>query len=66
MILKIKDKNGKEFGLQIYENNFDGEVVLQDTFHEEQYIENIEESHQKDDIFCTNDEMITIEIKGEL
>lgn len=59
MILKILI-NGKEYGIQIYENNFDGEVEVQDTYH----LEVIDSGF--DDIFGTNDEQITVKLKEEL
>lgn len=55
MIVKIL-VNGKEYGINIYENNFDGEVQVNDTFHCEA------EADGFDTIFGTNDQMITIRI----
>ena len=55
MIIKIL-VNGKEYGVDVYENNFDGEVQVNDTFHCEA------EADGFDTIFGTNDQMITIKI----
>ena len=55
MIVKIL-VNGKEFGIDAYENNFDGEVQVNDTFHCEA------EADGRDTIFGTNDENITVVI----
>ena len=55
MIIKILI-NGKEFGIDAYENNFDGEVQVNDTFHCEA------EADGRDTIFGTNDENITVVI----
>ena len=55
MIIKIL-VNGKEFGIDVYENNFDGEVQVNDTFHCEA------EEDGLDTIFGTNDQMITVKI----
>lgn len=53
MICKIL-VNGKEFGVNVYENNFDGEVQVNNTFHCEA------EADGRDTIFGTNDENITV------
>jgi len=58
MIVKIL-VNGKEYGVDVYENNFDGEVQVNDTFHCEA------EEDGFDTIFGTNDPMVTIKIKGD-
>lgn len=55
MIVKILI-NGKEYGVDVYENNFDGEVQVNDTFHCEA------EADGRDTIFGTNDENITVVI----
>ena len=55
MIIKIL-VNGKEYGVDVYENNFDGEVQVNDTFHCEA------EEDGLDTIFGTNDQMITVKI----
>ena len=55
MIVKIL-VNGKEFGVNVYENNFDGEVQVNDTFHCEAKEDGF------DTIFGTNDQMITVNI----
>ena len=54
MILKIVNADGKIYGINVYENNFDGEIEIMDTFK----VENIEES--TDDVFGTNDKMLTL------
>ena len=64
MIVKIL-VSGKEFGVNVYENNFDGEVQVNDTFHCKA------EADGRDTIFGTNDENITVvipmdEIKKEI
>lgn len=55
MIVKIL-VNGKEYGVDVYENNFDGEVQVNNTFHCKA------EADGFDTIFGTNDQMITIKI----
>ena len=62
MIVKILDQNGHVAGgIQVYENNFDGEVSIQDTYH----VETIEDNG-RDDIFGTNEEQITIQVEPQL
>lgn len=62
MIVKILDQNGHVAGgVQVYENNFDGEVSIQDTYH----VQVVDDS-SKDDIFGTNEEQITIQVKPQL
>lgn len=62
MIVKILDQNGHVAGgVQVYENNFDGEVSIQDTYHVQ-----IVDDSSKDDIFGTNEEQITIQVKPQL
>ena len=58
MIVKILI-NGKEYGVDVYENNFDGEVQVNDTFHCEA------EADSRDTIFGTNDQMVTVKISYE-
>lgn len=64
MILKIKT-NGKEYGLRLYENNKDGEIDILESFDpntqfKEINPENIINEGDKDDIFASNDPMVTI------
>lgn len=54
MILKIVLRDGREFAVYVYENNFDGEIEVMDTFK----VDNIEES--VDDVFGTNEQMLTL------
>lgn len=54
MILKIVLDDGREFAVYVYENNFDGEIEVMDTFK----VDNIEES--LDDVFGTNEKMLTL------
>lgn len=62
MIVKILDQNGHVAGgVQVYENNFDGEVFIQDTYH----VQVVDDS-SKDDIFGTNEEQIIIQVKPQL
>lgn len=62
MIVKILDQNGHVAGgVQVYENNFDGEVSIQDTYH----VQVVDDS-SKDDIFGTNEEQIIIQVKPQL
>ena len=55
MIIKILI-NGKEYGVDVSENNYMGEVEIHDTFH------CAAEEDGLDTIFGTNDPMITIKI----
>lgn len=64
MILKIKT-NGKEYGLRLCENNKDGEIDILESFDpntqfKEINPENIINEGDKDDIFASNDPMVTI------
>lgn len=62
MIVKILDQNGHVAGgVQVYENNFDGEVSIQDTYHVE-----IIEDNGRDDVFGTNEEQITVQVEPQL
>ena len=62
MIVKILDQNGHVAGgIQVYENNFDGEVSIQDTYHVQ-----IVDDDSKDDIFGTNEDQIIIQVKPQL
>lgn len=54
MIFKIVNADGKIFGVYVYENNFDGEIEVMDTFK----VDNIEES--TDDLFGSNEKMLTL------
>ena len=58
MILKIVDSsNNSTIGaVYVYENNENGELTVQDTYH----LKTVE--HGFDDVFGTNDEQITISI----
>ena len=58
MIVKIL-VNGKEFGINVSENNYMGEVEVHDTFH------CATEEDGLDTIFGTNDPMITVKISYE-
>lgn len=51
--------NGNEFGVDITENNYEGEVEIHDTFHCKA------EEDSRDTIFGTNDPMVTIKISYE-
>lgn len=55
MIVKILI-NGKEYGINVSENNYMGEVEVHDTFH------CAAEEDGLDTIFGTNDQMITVKI----
>lgn len=59
MILKIINEKDTIAGIRVYENNFDGKVEVQDTYHLKVI------SNGFDDIFGTNEEQITIIIKKE-
>ena len=57
MILKIVDNEKTTIGgVQVYENNENGELIVQDTYH----IEAITDGF--DDVFGTNDEQIVVTI----
>ena len=64
MIVRILDKNGHVAGgVHVYENNFDGEVTVQDTYH----VEIIEDDKNKrDSIFGTNEEQINVQVEPQL
>lgn len=64
MIVRILDKNGHVAGgVHVYENNFDGEVTVQNTYH----VEVIEDDKNKrDSIFGTNEEQINIQVEPQL
>lgn len=59
MIIKIIDQNNKVAGIYAYENNENGEVFVQDTYHCDAREDGF------DTIFGTNDEQITIQLKGD-
>lgn len=61
MIVKIL-VNGKEFGVDVYENNPDGEVQINDTFH----LNEDEVDIERDTIFGTLDNQITVKIPYEI
>ena len=58
MIIKILI-NGKEHAIRIYENNFNGNVEVQETYH----VKIIDSGF--DDIFGTNEQMTVLLIKEE-
>lgn len=61
MILKILDANGTVLGaVNVYENNYNGEVSVNDTFHCEAVVENL------DTIFGTNDSEVVVCINKEV
>ena len=47
-------RDGREFGVYVYENNFNGELEVMDTFK----VDNIEEGI--DDVFGTNERQLTL------
>ena len=51
--------NGKQFGVDVYENNFDGKVQVNDTFHCEAH------AAGRDVIFGTLDEQIVVQLPVE-
>ena len=61
MILKIVDANGAVLGaVNVYENNYDGEVSIIDTFHVDA------EETGFDTVFGTNDQEIVIQLDQNL
>lgn len=64
MILKILDQNGNVAGgVYVYENNENGEVFVQDTYH----VDVIDEGERVlDSIFGTNEEQVTVQVKPQL
>lgn len=61
MILKIVDAKGTVLGaVNVYENNYDGEVSVNDTFHCKAVVENL------DTIFGTNDSEVVVCINKEV
>ena len=61
MILKIVSAKGTVLGaVNVYENNYDGEVSVKDTFHCEAVVENL------DTIFGTNDSEVVVCINKEV
>lgn len=54
MIFKIVNADGKIFGVYVYENNYNGDIAVMDTFK----VDNIEES--TDDLFGSNEKMLTL------
>ena len=57
MILKIVDQENITIGgVQVYENNADGKLTVQDTYHIVAIIDGL------DDIFGTNEEQILVKI----
>ena len=62
MILKIVDPSFTlSVGVQVYENNFDGEVSVQDTYHVDVIADD-----EMDDIFGSNEQQVTVQIKPQL
>ena len=62
MILKIVDKDGNVAGgVYVYENNENGEVFVQDTYHVD-----VISDDELDDIFGTNETQVTIQVKPQL
>lgn len=66
MIVKIL-VNNKVYGLQIYENNENGEISIQDTYSQDNDFREIEEQNiindnEFDDLMGTNDKMVTLKI----
>ena len=59
MIIEIFDKDNLTYGIHVYENNENGEVFLQDTYHCDAKVNGY------DDIFGTNDEKITVYLEGD-
>lgn len=64
MILKIK-VNGKVYGLEIYENNENGEITVLDSYDPDTQYKTIDGNNiindgSFDDILGTNEQMITI------
>ena len=64
MILKIKT-NGKEYGLRLYENNENGEIEIVESFDPDTTFKEINSKDiinkgDIDDIFGTNEQMVTI------
>ena len=61
MILKIADANGTVLGaVNVYENNYNGEVSITDTFHVD-----VEETGF-DTVFGTNDQEVVIQLDQNL
>ena len=56
MILKIVLDDGRVFGLYVYENNFDGEIQVNDTFK----LDDRDIGIGFDDVFGTNEQMLTV------
>lgn len=62
MIVKILDQNGHVAGgVQVYENNENGEVFIQDTYHTD-----VISDDELDNIFGTNETQVTIQVKPQL
>ena len=61
MILKVVDETGAAIAaIHVYENNYNGEVSVNDTFHCEAVVENL------DTIFGTNDSEVVVCINKEV
>ena len=61
MILKIVDANGAVLGaVNVYENNYNGEVSVNDTFHCDV------EAVELDSVFGTNDKSVAIQLDHNL
>ena len=62
MIVKILDQNGHVAGgIYVYENNENGEVFIQDTYHVD-----VVNDDELDNVFGTNETQITIQVKPQL
>lgn len=59
MIIQILNKNNLEAGVYVHENNENGEAFLHETYHCDA------QENGKDTIFGTNDEKITVQLKGD-
>ena len=61
MILKVVDENGAAIAaIHVYENNYNGEVSVNDTYHCD--VEDVE----VDSIFGTNDQEVVIQLNQNL
>ena len=62
MIVKILDQNGHVAGgVYVYENNENGEVFIQDTYHVD-----VINDDELDNVFGTNETQVTIQVKPQL
>ena len=60
MILKVLDGCAVIAAVHVYENNYDGEVLVNDTYHCDV------EAVERDSIFGTNDKEVTIQLDHSL